>query len=370
MATGSPVTSTPSEDSGVVPGPPDYVAVARAQWTARFVAHGVPYGELTPLFDRISAWDEWCAAWSAVAAGYEDRGRAALAADRVATAEQQLAIASICYHFAKFTFVVDQRQMRDAHERAVACAELARPLGRHPGRRIEIPFDGAALPAVLRLPDGAGPHPLVLLVSGIDSTKEEMRALEPDFLARGIATLAFDGPGQGECEYYLPIREDFEVAGSVVLDVAAGLPEIDAARIAVWGVSLGGYYATRIASADRRVAALVNVSGPFDVGRRWPTTPGLTKDILRVRSHSPDDDAARAVAETLTLEGRAAQVACPTLVVAGKLDRLVPWQEQAAVHAQITGSELRVYDDGNHVCANLAAVVRPAAVDWLADVLR
>jgi 2,6-dihydroxypseudooxynicotine hydrolase len=53
---------------------------------------------------------------------------------------------------------------------------------------------------------------------GLDSAKEEMDPYESIFLARGLATLAFDGPGQGEGEYELAIRGDYEVPVRSVLD--------------------------------------------------------------------------------------------------------------------------------------------------------
>ena len=49
----------------------------------------------------------------------------------------------------------------------------------------------------LRRPAGADRPPLVLLIAGLDSTKEEFFAAENVFLARGMATFSLDGPGPG-----------------------------------------------------------------------------------------------------------------------------------------------------------------------------
>ena len=75
---------------------------------------------------------------------------------------------------------------------------------------------------------------------GLDSTKEETDAYEAPFLARGIATLVFEGPGQGEAQYDFPIRGDYEVPVKAVLDYIGTRRDLDAARIGMWGVSLGG----------------------------------------------------------------------------------------------------------------------------------
>ena len=63
--------------------------------------------------------------------------------------------------------------------------------------------------------------PVVVMAVGLDSAKEETEAYEQPFLARGMATLVFDGPGQGEGEYDFAIRGDYEVAGKAVFDLLA-----------------------------------------------------------------------------------------------------------------------------------------------------
>src|SRR5260370_39938612 len=98
---------------------------------------------------------------------------------------------------------------------------------------------------VLRRPAGSGPHPLVILIPGLDSAKEEFRPTEDMFLSRGIATLSVDGPGQGEAEYDLAIRPGWEVPGAVIVDALKGLPGIDPGRIGIGGLSPGGSYASR-----------------------------------------------------------------------------------------------------------------------------
>jgi dipeptidyl aminopeptidase/acylaminoacyl peptidase len=122
-----------------------------------------------------------------------------------------------------------------------------------PGERIEIAFDGAKLYGILRLPKGQAPHTAVILVPGLDSTKEEFRSTEALFLERGIATFSVDGPGQGEAEYAFALRADWEVPERAIVDALILRDEIDAARIAVRGVSLGGYYVPRFASGDDRI---------------------------------------------------------------------------------------------------------------------
>ena len=83
----------------------------------------------------------------------------------------------------------------------------------------------------------------MIICVGLDSTKEEMAFYETLLLDRGMATLPFDGPGQGEAEYDMPIRGDFEVPVKAVVDFIESRDDLDATRIGIMGVSLGGYYA-------------------------------------------------------------------------------------------------------------------------------
>ncbi len=225
--------------------------------------------------------------------------------------------------------------------------------------------------AVFRAPSrGDGPFPAVLMIPGLDSTKEEFRSTEKTFLDRGIATFSLDGPGQGEAEYDLPIRGDWSAPGAAALDALGALPSVDADRLAVWGVSLGGYYSPRVAAAvGDQVKACVALAGPYNFGECWGQLPPLTRKAFEVRSKAGDDDEARRNALTLDMAGQTSRITAPTLIVAGKLDRLIPWQQAAQVADEIKDSELLMLEDGNHGNMNVWPKHRPYTADWLATKL-
>ena len=348
----------------------DRVAMAISYWAPRFTANGVTAGDFERITSVLATWDDWCSGWSQVAAEHEQLGRNALAAGRDMSAGAHLSQAAVYYHFAKFLFVSDPRQMRAAHMRAVACLADALPLLDPPGRRVEIPFDGSRMVGILRLPaqePGEAPRPVMIMIPGLDSAKEELRSTEELFLERGIATFSVDGPGQGEAEYDLAIRGDWEVPGGVIIDYLETEPGIDPGRIGVWGVSLGGYYAPRVASGDDRVKACIALAGPYDFADNWDNLPSLTREAFRVRSKSPDTETARARAAELSMAGRADRISCPLLAVMGRLDRLIPWLHAQRLVDEAGGpAELLLLEKGNHGCANLAPFNRYATADWAA----
>ncbi len=343
------------------------VAMAVEHWAARFVANGVDPADFTRVTSGIDRWDGWCAAWCAAAADHEDLGRRALGLGRTMSAGGHLAQAAVYYHFAKFLCVHDLAQLRAAHAAAVRCLDDALPHLSPPGERVEIPFDGALLAGILRRPAGPGPHPVVVLIAGLDSAKEEFRATEQLFLDRGLATFSVDGPGQGEAEYDLAIRPDWEVPGAAILDAVSAQPGLDPGRIGVWGVSLGGYYAPRLASGDGRVRACIALSGAFSFGEGWDQLPGLTREAFTVRSRSAGPAQARRRAAELTLAGRAGRITAPLLVVAGRRDRIIGWQQAARLADEAAGpAELLLLDEGGHGCANVSYRHRPYSADWMA----
>ena len=346
------------------------VEAAIAHWAPRFVANGVPLADFQEVTARIARWEDWCRAWSERAAVHETLGREALAQGCGLSAGEHLTTAAVCYHFAKFLFVNDMPQMRAAHVKAIACRNEALQHLQPKGERVAVPYEGKSLYGNLRLPWHAAAAPVVVMCMGLDSAKEEMESYERLFLERGLATFAFDGPGQGEAEYDFAIRGDYEVPVAAVVDCLSARRDIDADRIGIWGVSLGGYYAPRAAAFEKRIKACIGLSGPYDMSECWDVLTGLTHAAFRARSHAADDAQARAKAATLSMKGVAHRITCPLMLVTGKLDRLVPWQHTERLAREARGPvETLLIEDGNHVANNRGYRYRPQCADWMAKQL-
>lgn len=348
----------------------ELVRSAIEHWGPRFTGNGVDPSDFHRITSTIGQWSQWCARWSEAASEHEALGRTAWAEGRERSAGIHLAQASTYYHFAKFLFVHDLDQMRQAHQRAVTCLTDALPYLDPPGRRVEVAYRGATMIGVLRVPRGPGPWPAVLMVSGLDSAKEELRTTEDLFLARGLATFTVDGPGQGEVEYHLPIEAEWERPGAAFVDALSAQPEIDAERIGVWGVSLGGYYAPRLASGDGRIRACIALAGPYDFSEGWDRLPALTRLAFQVRGRCADESTARELAAELTLAGRTSSIAIPLQIVFGRQDRLIAWPQAQRLADEVSGPvELLLFDDGNHVCTNISYRHRYRSADWMASQL-
>jgi dipeptidyl aminopeptidase/acylaminoacyl peptidase len=346
------------------------VKSALQHWAPRLVANGVTLTDFEEVTASLGSWNDWCGAWSARAATHEQLGRDALARGKRISAGEHLQRAGVYYHFAKFLFVHDLVQMKAAHMKAVECRKLALPDLTPPGERVAIPFEGKTLYGILRKPAGVAKPPVMAMICGLDSCKEETDAYEAPYLARGIATLVFDGPGQGEAEYDFAIRGNYETAVKAVLDVIETRADLDAARIGLWGVSLGGYYAPRAAAFEPRVRACTALSGPYDFADCWDGLPELTREAFRVRSHCATQADARRNAATLSLTGVAERITCPIFIMTGKLDRVIPWQDAERLARDVKGPcELLLVEDGGHVANNRGYRWRLQSADWMAEQL-
>jgi len=350
--------------------PDERVEAAIKNWAPRFTSQGVDYNDFFLTTVRVEKWEDWCREWVATGDVHHELAVKAEAKGNNVSAGEANIGAALCYHFGKFLFQDYHDEYMSAGRKSIDSFAKGLKLLDPTGERVEIPFDGATMVGTLRRPVDAGKPPLVLLLPGLDSTKEEFFYWEDVFLKRGLATFSLDGPGQGECGYNSHIRPDYEAAVSTALDILTKRDDIDANQIGLAGVSLGGYYAPRAAAFEARVKAAVGICGPSNFAECWSFLPSLTRAAFQYHSGAKNEEEAKANANKLSLDGVAQKIKQPLLIIHGKLDRLIPWEQaHKIVNAVGSNAELAMFENGNHVCNNIPFVYRPLTADWLKEKL-
>jgi dipeptidyl aminopeptidase/acylaminoacyl peptidase len=167
--------------------------------------------------------------------------------------------------------------------------------------------------------------------------------------------------------FHSHIRPDYDVAVTAILDAIADRSTLDPERIAAVGVSLGGYYVVRAAAFEPRLKAIAGISGPYDLAANWDSMPELTRETIAHHTGADSEQDARRRAHELNLAGVADRVRQPCLVVTGKLDRVIAWEETKRIADAAPNSEFVLYEDGTHVCNNIPFKYRPLVSDWIAD---
>jgi pimeloyl-ACP methyl ester carboxylesterase len=351
------------------------------RFTWRILSNYVTPWEFEQLKAEIKEYGQWCGRWSQHAREHLSRGDEALAAGHRLTAGDAYLRAALAYHWASFVFTHDQVQFRAALEAMGDAWAKAAPLLSPPMEILSVPFENLVLPGYLRLPASTGqaspgqaspgqaspgPPPIVLLLPGADSAKEELYNLADHILARGLAVAAFDGPGQGIVSFDAKLRPDQEVAVQAILDVLTARPDVDGSRVAVGGISYGGLFAIRTAAADERVRAVFAMSSWYTPAGRLAAMDGLTLPG-QYQHHGPDPAANMAA---ITLAGVAARATVPLLQVYGGNDPGSPPSHAERIAAQYGGPVTTVvYPEGVHILNNVWHKARPLVADWLAGTL-
>ncbi len=204
--------------------------------------------------------DEWAAAWSAVAERYDKRAKSEEADKNTAAARDDYFWAFRYYTAARWP-VPNSPGKQKAYQNALAAF---RNYGRFLDPPIEIvgiPFEGKEIAGYIRLPKDARPAPMILMINGTDSRKEDEIQGRDSLFRAGIGVIAVDMPGTGES----PVKADVgsERIFSRVLDYLATRPDVDSKRIVAWGVSYGGHWAANIAYTEKdRLRGAVVQGGP------------------------------------------------------------------------------------------------------------
>ncbi len=340
-------------------------------WAARFLAGHIALGDLTATLGRIGDWSDWAPEWMATARVHESMGEAAWDEGRRISAIEHFLAASRCYHLSYFLSVDDLQTHASGLAKMVECHDRVLPFMAPPVEKVTIPFPDADLAGLLSIPASIpgirGPAPLVILLPGLDSTKETRHGARTQLLRRGLAVLSLDGPGQGEISTKLPIRYDYEVAVAAAIDAMDSRDGIDTGRVGVIGVSLGGYYACRAAAFEPRITAAVANCGPYDWAAIWDELPGVTRGAFRHYSWSSSDEEAREKAGALDLHGVAEKIAQPLVVVHGMLDPLIGVEHARRIAEEAPNATLITVDDATHGISNLGYRSEPWVNDWMAE---
>lgn len=240
------------------------------------------------------------------------------------------------------------------YRRARDCAARLYELTDTPIERVELPFEGGSLPALLHLCPGAEPGPAVVFMPGMDNTKENWpNPLDNEFLERGLHVLAIDGPGQGEAlERGIYVNATNHVAaGKAAFEYLAARDEVDDRSIGIAGRSFGTFWSLRAAADEPRFAAVAGAVACYYWDRLtiFDEAPIRFKQVFMAMAGMTNEAAFDAMCEDMTLKVHAERVKCPVLMATGEFDPLNPLEEAEAVYAALAGPrEMWIFEDEFH----------------------
>jgi len=240
------------------------------------------------------------------------------------------------------------------YKRSLELFGQARILARENCTRVEIPYADAHISGLLVRAEGVnGPAPIVVVMNGLDSTKEMLRAsvMGTMFARRGLSALFVDQPGTGEALrlHGMPAVADTEAWASKIVDWLANREDVDARRIGALGVSLGGYYCPRAVAFEPRFAC----GAVWGANHDWREVqqarlkregenpvPHYWKHVQWVFGAKDMDDFLTK-AEAMHLDGVLDRIRVPFLVTHGENDRQIPLKYAHRTYDQLVNSPKR-----------------------------
>lgn len=234
---------------------------------------GASVGECLALARRIKDADpeSWVAEFAAAGRRQKLDAGARLTRGHGTSARDQYLVASNSYRAAEYYCIASDPRHAQLGLESRECFLAAMRAGGIAYEAFSLPLDGAQLPAYyFRNPAAQGKRAKTLLIiSGYDGTLEETwLAYGRAAMERGYHLMLFTGPGQMDTlRFYAGITfvPAFERIGRVALDHVLARADVDPRRVALMGISFGGYFATRIAAHEPRVRALVANSPIIDL---------------------------------------------------------------------------------------------------------
>jgi hypothetical protein len=233
------------------------------------------FGELVTAVNQVNAagasFQTYYDAFLALAQRTSAQADQELAAGHAASARSAYLRAATYYDMCLYFILgtTARAQEADAYTAMERCWQGASQLFDPPFEPVRIPYEGSWLPGWLLRPDDRPVRrPTVILNNGEDSQSVALYAFGgAAAIERGYNALIFEGPGQGSMlfERQVPFRPDWENVITPVIDYLLSRRDVDPARIALTGWSLGGPLVIRAAAFEHRLAAVVADPGFLSV---------------------------------------------------------------------------------------------------------
>jgi len=335
----------------------------------RWTLHGADIVDINNTLDRISLRQgNWVQEWEKTAQSYEDKAEAMIKEKNFDDAKYMLMKSSVYYRLAAFPYPMDATQ-NASYQKCVKNFYEANKFFSHPPERKEFTFEGKKIVGNFRKPLENKRYPLLILIPGLDSNKEELYWIEDRFLNEGWATFSLDMPGTGESEW--PLRVESDRVFQAVFSEFQRNSYILKDKIAVVGFNFGGYFAVRLAAQEPEVLAVVDVAGPMHAAFQTSylnKLPSYIQAILKKASGEKEYAGFSKIAGNFSLvkDDLIEKVTCPCLVINSKNNFFVP-VEDAFIFAEKgkRPATIKIFPEDEYGFSEHLSDVYALITDWL-----
>jgi fermentation-respiration switch protein FrsA (DUF1100 family) len=335
-------------------------------------------------------------AWTNAAAQLVEKAERDQQNGNTLSASEKYRRATIMYITAERMPPHDYAPRSVAYDRLLECFDKYIALGHVNCKRVLVPYEGSVLPALFVRAHGDGPAPCMVHFNGLDGLKEFLFLSGfPEALAqRGISTLVVDNPGVGEALRKRGLHNfaEAEKPAGACIDYLEKREDVDATRIGMVALSMGGHHAPRATAFEPRFKCCVAWGANYAFGERFqkrvaainasltdptlaPSVPHMLEHILWVLGAKSISEAL-SIADRFTLKGVLDRIRVPILITHGELDRQISVNDAYLTYDDCVNSprrELRIFtqrEGGEQHCSigNMSLATDYMA-DWIGEVL-
>lgn len=334
-------------------------------------------GRLDPVvfthqLDSIKTFKEtgWCEYWNDIAADYEKKAQTLLSAQEEKENEQvrDLLTKAVTYYTVS-AFPGDSPLKMQAYHKAKDMLARVAPMYEEDLEYLTLEIEGEKISGYVRFPKGGKKGPMIIITNGLEGTLQELLIPLQKYQDEAkLGVFVMEMPGT--YAFTKPMSAESENIYKGVISHFANHPKVEAGKIAMIGVSFGGYWSARMAAVNPDLNCAVVCGAPLHHAFKLSNTIGTPevfisalKKVLGVKSLR----ALRLATKALSFEKNDfyRRIKIPLLIINGENDTLTGTRDSVELNMQVPTSFLKLYKDDDHCAMANYSQWLDLTFDWL-----
>jgi esterase FrsA len=325
----------------------------------------------TRQLDSIKTFkeDEWCGYWNGFAADYEKRAEALSSAGGENNSGQirDLLTKAITYYTVS-AFPGDSPLKMEAYHKAKDMLARIVPMYEEGLEYLTLEIEGEKVDGYVRFPKSGKKGPMIIITNGLEGTLQEILIPLQKYRDSELGVFVMEMPGT--YAYTKPMSAASEKIYQGVITYFANHPQVDREKIAMIGVSFGGYWSARMAAQSPDLNCAVVCGAPLHYAFKFGNAIGMPEifvSALKKVLGAKTIHALRRATGALSFKKNDLyqKIKIPLLIINGENDTLTGTRDSIELNMRIPASFLKLYKNDDHCAMENYDQWLDLTFDWL-----